>query len=134
LSEFGREQVRSVGRLAAANESRPAAVFHSGILRAQQTAEILRRELGINREPAPMSGLLPEDDPFIARAELDSAADPVMLVGHLPHLQRLAALLVVEDSERRVVEFAPATVVCLTRAGAHWQIEWVIGPEDSTPR
>src|SRR3972149_1603342 len=39
-------------------------------------------------------GLGPNDDPEVARDECERAAAPVMLVGHLPHLGRLAGTLV----------------------------------------
>jgi phosphohistidine phosphatase len=72
--------------------------------------------------------LLPQDDPAIAQAELEAAGSPVMLVGHLPHLNRLAALLVCGDTERAVMEFAPATLVCCVNDGAKWTISWTLGP------
>jgi phosphohistidine phosphatase len=72
--------------------------------------------------------LLPEDDPAIAKAELQTAEQPLMLVGHLPHLGRLAALLTSGAPESEVVEFAPATVVCCRQDGSKWQIAWTLTP------
>jgi phosphohistidine phosphatase len=134
LSEVGREQVRTVGNRARGNEVQPGAVFHSGILRAEQTAQLLTTELGINVVPVPTTGLMPEDDPFVAKAEIETGETEALLVGHLPHLQRLASLLVAGNSERHIVEFAPATMVCLTRADSRWQFSWMIGPDDAVPR
>src|ERR1051325_432814 len=84
LSAAGREQVRSVGRLALARNARASALFHSGILRAEETARLFRTELSIDASPVRMSGLLPEDDPFVARAEVETFQHSTMLVGHLP--------------------------------------------------
>ncbi len=72
-----------------------------------------------------MTGLLPEDDPDVAAAELELAAAPLMLVGHLPHLARLTAALV-GDPEVERIHFAPATAVGLRRGPDGWQLEWVV--------
>jgi phosphohistidine phosphatase len=128
LSRLGREQAEHVARAAAARQAQVSAIFHSGILRAEQTAEIMARhlvpELGVRR----ITGLAPQDDPAIAKAELETSQAPVMFVGHLPHMSRLAGLLINGDAERDAVEFAPATVVCVSHQGSRWELIWVLGP------
>jgi phosphohistidine phosphatase len=128
LSRLGREQVERVARLALAKNPQVSAIFHSGILRAKQTAEILAEHLGLTVRVKPSSGLLPEDDPSIGKGELEAAESSIMMVGHLPHMNRLAALLVNGDVNRQVVGFGPATVVCCSRAGSHWEIAWILAP------
>ncbi len=129
LSRLGREQVERVGQAAAARQVQVSAIFHSGILRAEQTAEILAAHLesapGVQR----ITGLAPQDDPAIAKAELEAAQASVMLVGHLPHMGRLAGLLINRDAEQDAVEFAPATVVCVSHQSSRWQLVWVLGPD-----
>jgi phosphohistidine phosphatase len=131
LSGNGQEQVERVGRAVAARRARVSAIFHSGILRAEQTADIMARqlapELGVRR----ITGLAPPDDPAIAKAELETSPASVMLVGHLPHLGRLAGLLINGDVERHAVEFAPATVVCVSYQSSLWRLVWVLGPDFS---
>jgi phosphohistidine phosphatase len=129
LSEAGREQVSTVADLVVSRGSGPLAIFHSGILRAKQTAEIFAERFGGIAAVKQMSGLLPEDDPFIAKAELETVNSSLMLVGHLPHINRLAALLVNGDENRQAVEFGPATVVCVSRGVPRWKIVWIIRPE-----
>jgi phosphohistidine phosphatase len=77
---------------------------------------------------AQLSGLLPEDDPAAVQAEIDLAIDPILLVGHLPFMSRLAGLLVSGDPEQAVVEFFPATMVCFDKSAAQWKISWRIVP------
>lgn len=131
LSRIGQEQVEQVGRAVAARRARVSAIFHSGILRAEQTADIMARqlapELGVRR----ITGLAPPDDPAIAKAELETSPASVMLVGHLPHMGRLAGLLINGDAERDAVEFAPATVVCVSHQSSLWRLVWVLGPDFS---
>lgn len=124
LTLAGRRDVERIGRAAAARGVRPSKIFHSGLLRAQQTAELLSKNIGPLEEIRELAGLKPDDDPFLAKAELESSTVPVMLVGHLPHMSRLASCLVAGDAERAMVEFAPATIVCLSYDDRRWKILW----------
>ena len=126
LTPAGRAHVEQLGRLAAAKSISPAAIFHSGILRAQQTAEILGAQLAPHTQVQSISGLMPEDDPAIAAAELETAQEPIMLVGHLPHMKRLAALLINRSLSRDVVDFSPASMVCCAREAGQWTLAWVL--------
>jgi phosphohistidine phosphatase len=126
LTPTGRAQVEQLGRLAAAKGVRPSVIFHSGILRAKQTAEILGAQLASDIQVQSMTGLLPEDDPDIAAAELETAQEPMMLVGHLPHMNRLAALLINKNLSREVVDFSPASMICCSRGAAQWTLAWLL--------
>jgi phosphohistidine phosphatase len=54
----------------------------------------------------------------------------MVLVGHLPHLARLAALLLCQDQEKSVINFRMGGVVCLSRSEAgQWGLEWILIPE-----
>ncbi|HWP22710.1 MAG TPA: phosphohistidine phosphatase SixA [Candidatus Binatia bacterium] len=131
LSAAGRRAVAEAARLAKERGAAVSAIYHSGILRAQQTAEILGQFLAPPAGVAALSGLLPEDDPAIGRAHLEAADQPIMLVGHLPHMGRLAALLIHGDPERTAVDFGPGDIVCLSREGPRWRIDWHIKPPSS---
>jgi len=129
LSHIGQDQVERVARAVAARRARVSAIFHSGILRAEQTADIMASQLAPALGVRRITGLAPQDDPAIAEAELDTSPASVMLVGHLPHLNRLAGLLIYPNAEGDAVEFAPATIVCLSRQGSLWRLVWVLGPD-----
>jgi phosphohistidine phosphatase len=126
LTSSGREEVERVARMAAAKNVQVSAIFHSGILRAKQTAEILTEHLQPALSVQQLSGLLPQDDPAIAKAELEAAENPIMLVGHLPHLNRLVALLLSGNVESQVMEFPPATIVCCSNDTSKWKISWTL--------
>lgn len=125
LSSLGRQQATHAVQAIIEHGALVPRVYHSGILRARQTAEIIARALN----PVPIleshAGLLPEDDPAIVAAELDSLDDSIALVGHLPYLRRLAGLLIYGDPERAAVDFLPATVLCCSRSGERWKINWI---------
>ena len=128
LSERGRAEVAKLAKLAAARDVRVAEICHSGILRARETAEILALSLRPPNGIRQIGGLLPEDDPIIGKAEIESSNHPTMLVGHLPYMGRLAALLVTGDAARGIIEFAPATMVCCSQIGSIWRMDWQINP------
>lgn len=129
LTPEGRRDVEMLGRAAAQRGIRPSQIFHSGLLRARQTAEILSQSLGPVEGVRELVGLRPEDDPVIAKAELESSTVSLMLVGHLPHISRLASLLVAGNADPELVQFAPATVLGLSYENYHWKILWKLTPE-----
>jgi phosphohistidine phosphatase len=130
LSARGRREVEAVAGAAAAKKISVAAIVHSDKLRARETAEIFARLIAPANGVRQITGVAPEDDPEIAKAELEAAASPVMIVGHLPHLARLASLLLTGDSERPMVEFSTATIACLSWNGESWKFSWIISPEE----
>ena len=128
LTPGGRRVVTRLGQAAAISGVQPGQIYHSGLLRAQQTAEILSESLGPVEGVRELAGLRPDDDPVIAKAELESSTVSLMLVGHLPHISRLASFLVAGNAEQELVQFAPATVLGLFYENHHWKILWKITP------
>ena len=131
LSPGGRRGVEQTARLALARGIQVSVIYHSGILRAKETAEILAKHIVSVATVAELGGLLPEDDPAVVKAELDAAGESSLLVGHLPFLSRLAGLLVNGDPERPAAEFLPATMVCCARDATEWKIRWQVAPTRS---
>ncbi len=128
LSERGREEVERVARHAAALGLRVAEIRHSRKLRARETAEILAAHLTPAHGLREVDGLAPEDDPAAACQVLEEAREPLMLVGHLPHLSRLASALLVGDAGKMIVHFGNASVACLARTDSGWRLEWLLTP------
>jgi phosphohistidine phosphatase len=131
LSDAGRREAEKVARAAAAREVKIFAIFHSDKLRARETAEIFGRYLLPAQGVREIKGLGPDDDPILAKAELEAALEPVMLVGHLPHMGRLASLLVAGDPERAVVDFPSGALVCVSSARGKWALRWSLTPESA---
>lgn len=129
LTPRGREEVGRVARHAAALGLRIAEIRHSDKLRARQTAQILAEHLSPARGVRETAGLAPTDDPAKVRAEVEAAGEPVMLVGHLPHLSRLASSLVVGDPGEEIIRFRMGAIACLARADGGWAVQWILTPE-----
>lgn len=104
-------------------------IWHSGKTRAEQTATILAGTLSPPEGVVQVAGLGPRDDVQPVARRLERGTQPVLLVGHLPFLERLAAYLLTGDPECTVVQFTNASVVCLVREGTRWQVRWILTPE-----
>mgnify|MGYP006308222385 CR=1 FL=1 len=61
--------------------------------------------------------------------ELDAASDPVMLVGHLPFMERIAGYFLTGDADQPVIDFTNAGIVCLAKGEDRWQVTWIFTPE-----
>jgi phosphohistidine phosphatase len=134
LSEAGRLSVERVARRLAIADTRLDGIYHSGALRARQTAEILAAELDARPPVHERSGLRPLDpvQPVADWLLGDSGEDAALaLVGHLPFLEQLATLLVAGRESLQVVVLAPAGLVKLVpRApGAGFVVAWALTPE-----
>lgn len=133
LTARGRAEVERVAAQAARLGLALAEIRHSDKLRARQTAEILARHLRPARGLRQVGGLAPHDDPRPVAAELAVLEAPVLVVGHLPHLARLAALLLGGDPARPPIRFRSGALVCLDRTEAGWACEWILTPELAAP-
>ncbi len=133
LTAAGREEVERVARAAAAAGVRPASILHSGKTRAEQTAEIFAEHTKPADGVHAVEGFDPLDEPQWARERVAQADAPLTLVGHLPHLGRLSALLLTETLEREIVAFRNAGVVCLERQEGGFAVRWILTPELVAP-
>ena len=104
-------------------------IFHSSRLRAKQTAEIFAQRLVPTPTVLEQKILGPSDDPHQTKRLIQEEEKSLILVGHLPHLSRLASLLILGDTEKEVVRFSMGGVVCLGQSGDGWLIDWSIIPK-----
>jgi phosphohistidine phosphatase len=131
LTAPGRDEVTLVARRARASGVRLDRCVHSGKLRAQQTAELLAAEVGPGSVEM-REGLAPNDPVDRLAAWVRELGDAdVAVVGHLPHLDRLASLLVAGDPGAQAVRFRNAGLVALVPKpdADGFSVAWVIVPE-----
>ncbi len=127
LSKKGEEEAVKVARFLG-KFVRVSKILHSGKLRALQTAKILAEEL-LPEEVREAPGLTPLDDPLPWVEKLKGTEEDLMLVGHMPHLGKLASLLLSGEEEKVKLGFKPGTVACLEREGEKWVLKWMLPPE-----
>ena len=92
LTARGHRQAEALVDRAKSAGVAPAAIWHSGKLRARQTGEPFLR-LNPFAEFKMMRGLRPDDPPGMARDLLSHETRPVLIVGHMPQLPALLRLL-----------------------------------------
>lgn len=129
LTERGSIQVTQVAGEAKGLGVSPARVLHSGKLRAEQTAEVMRQTLDLPGKPEAVEGLGPNDDvrPWVEKVNGES--EDLMIVGHLPFLESLASLLLKGDESVRTVQFRYAALACLERrADGSWHLTKFLAP------
>ena len=93
LSAWGRDTADRLAAEAAARAVNPAVVWHSGKLRAKETAEAFWRACNPFAEFSATRDLQPEDPPEWIRDRLRGETRDVLIAGHYPHLPRLLTLL-----------------------------------------
>ncbi len=129
LTEKGRIDIESVAHHLKRLNVQVKQIFHSGKTRAQSTAKVLAKHLNPPDRVSDAPGLAPLDDPEIWAGRIAKLDEDILLVGHLPHLGRLAALLLSGDKERSVINFQMGGAVCLRQMEAgQWAVDWMIIP------
>ncbi len=131
LSKKGRANIVKVAAYIADQAGiSPEIICHSGKVRAEQTAAVLAEYLHPPKGVRAAEGLEPAADPMIWNKKIATMTSDILLVGHLPHLARLAAALLSGDSNRPVVAFQNAGVVCLCKDETDgWLVTWMITPD-----
>ena len=129
LTAAGADDVGRVAAWAKGAEIRVDEIRHSGKLRAQQTAEILVQHLPDAPVPQAVSGLSPNDDVEPIAQQLQGQRRPIMLVGHLPFLERLAALLVVGDANESIATLDAGALLALAKNESGWCIVFLLQPK-----
>ncbi|MBW1988485.1 MAG: histidine phosphatase family protein [Deltaproteobacteria bacterium] len=129
LSPEGAATVRRIGEVARGYSVKVSGAVHSGKKRAAQTARILSDLLGADPGPQEVSGIRAMDDPAGFAKTIGPDTD-MMVVSHLPFLDRLAGLLVAGDPDRSVFKFQKGGIVRLdpTEEKGHWVITWTLMP------
>ena len=130
LTDRGRLDIESVAHHMKRLNVLVRQIFHSGKARAQSTADVIAWHLkppaGVSEAP----GLAPLDDPEIWSGRIAPMDEDILLVGHLPHLGRLAALLMTGDQEKQIINFQMGGAVRLRRMAAdQWAVDWMLVPE-----
>ncbi|MBL0713476.1 MAG: phosphohistidine phosphatase SixA [Desulfosarcina sp.] len=114
LTDEGQAEVKRIAEVARGYGIKVNGILHSGKKRARQTAEIMARALSPPGGVQEKTGLKPMDDVTALGGLIDSTPD-VMLVGHLPFMQRLASWLITGSIDPPVFKFQNGGIVCLKK-------------------
>ena len=130
LTPEGSREVASVAQALARAGVAVREIWHSGKARADESAQIFAASLAPTAGVRSRDGVDPLDD-VIAFAESLPKNGDVMVVGHLPFMERLVSFLVTGEADGRVVRFQNGAVVCMDwdTEGDRWVIDWTVYPK-----
>ena len=112
LAPEGRQETQRIAEVAGGYAVNVAAIVHSGKKRARETADIFAARLSPAAGVTVRSGMNPMDDVRSFAGQLAWDRD-IMLVGHLPFLERLIGELVTGDPDRTLFKLQNSGIVCL---------------------
>ena len=126
LSETGIKQTEAIAKHLSIAGITVNHIFHSGKLRASQTAEIFAGTIKLSSTSA-VDGLSPNDDVTLLAQNLN--INHALYVGHLPHLEKLVAYLVSGNENGNIIKFQNSAVACLEKNKNHYLLKWYLTPE-----
>ncbi len=125
LSASGIEQTELMAAQLSQQRVTISKIFHSGKLRASQTADIFAKRLSVATVSA-VDYLSPNSDVSIVTALLDT--DAALYVGHLPHIDKFTSTLLTGDENKSIIYFQNSGVLCLESAPQNFQVKWYLTP------
>ena len=129
LSDEGIAETERIANVAKDYGVNVNVIKHSVKTRARQTAEIFAEALKPDGNIQEITGIKPMDDVAAIAQYLDPAED-VMLVGHLPFMERMTSYLITGSIETLVFKFQNSGIVCLDKDSEtqSWFIKWTLMP------
>ncbi|EDN70437.1 Phosphohistidine phosphatase SixA [Beggiatoa sp. PS] len=128
LSEEGILEVKRIANQAKEYGIAISSIQHSGKNRAQQTAKMMASALNPPNGIQPINGINPLDDVFIFANKINSKHN-IMVIGHLPFMERLTSHLITGSIDKLVLKFQNAGIICLdTDDNGSWFIKWTLMP------
>ena len=130
LSEEGIAETERMANLAKEHGVTVSQIRHSVKTRARQTAEIFARSLNPKEGIQEVRGIKPLDDVTEVAAKIDPDEN-VMLVGHLPFMERITSYLITGSIDQTVFKFQNSGIVCLDKdpETQSWVIKWTLMPQ-----
>ena len=129
LLDVGVEETGRVADFLKSKNIKIDIIWHSNKLRSIQTAQIFSRVLEV-KDVLQKERLGPLDDVFWVKDEIENlSCKSLMIVGHLPFLEKLYSLLIIgKIQDKRIVKFVNSAVVCISRGKDNFHLEWMITP------
>ncbi len=124
LSERGRAQVDALAKKAAEKGARPAIIWHSGKLRARQTAEAYWKHCNPLAAFSAMRGLQPTDPTTWIADAIAGETQDILIAGHFPHMPRLLGRLLTGLDEAMPADFPLNGIVALEKVDDRWVERW----------
>jgi phosphohistidine phosphatase len=128
LSDRGRLDVDMLAEKAAAHGAKPDVIWHSGKMRARQTAEAYLRRCNPLAAFSAARGLQPTDPTNWIVDTMAGETRHIMLAGHFPHLPRLLGRLIAGNPDAAPADFPLNGIVALEELEGKWVERWRLKP------
>jgi phosphohistidine phosphatase len=128
LSVRGRVEVDMLAQKAAQRGAKPDVIWHSGKLRARQTAEAYLKHCNPLAAFSASRGLQPTDPINWILDSLEGETKHILLAGHFPHLPRVLGRLTTGNPDAEPVDFPLNGIVALEEADGKWVERWRLKP------
>jgi len=128
LSEHGNRDIRILALHMQNMGVQLGNIFHSGKLRAEQSARLIAETLSPEILPVKTEGLNPNDDPAVIIGDIEQMNENILIASHMPFVSRLCSTLLTGTTE---AEFAsvPGTLFCLEKAEDKWRLAYMLRPD-----
>ncbi|MCP4341431.1 MAG: phosphohistidine phosphatase SixA [Desulfobulbaceae bacterium] len=135
LTSQGRVETERIAQVAAGYGIKVGRIVHSGKKRAEQTASIYHHALSLKSPLEVVAGINPLDDVQTFASTINPGLD-LMVVGHMPFMQRLVSYLTTGSEIIQVYQFQNSGTVCLSAnekadGEFNWFIKWTLNPNIS---
>lgn len=130
LSEKGKNDILRLGNFLFKNKITFSNLYHSGKLRAKETANLLMGCTATVKEIKILPGIKPNDAVPPIADQINQWDQDTMIVGHLPFIGKCISKLLMNNEDKPLIFFEPGTIVCLEKiAHRTWVIHWIIRPD-----
>ena len=130
LTKKGKEDSRKTAEILKDSRVTVDVIWHSEKTRAIETAGIIAKEIVPQEGTEMKEGLAPNDPVEKVLESVVSLGKDVMIVGHLPFLQKILSLALLGTEEKEVAKFIMAGAICLEKdEEGKWQILYKINPD-----
>lgn len=128
LSKSGKIEIKKVAESIRHLKINVKEIWHSGKVRARQTAEILASTVSSSNGLIEKSGLNPNDDVKPVIDEIKAVNSDIMLVGHLPFMAKLASMMLVSNENKCNITFSTGALACFNYDKDSFSLDWFIYP------
>lgn len=127
LSREGKNQTQKTAQFLKERSIKADSIWHSKKTRSIQTAQIISQSVACTKMTE-RDDLNPKDPVDKFQGEIEKLNADLMIVGHLPFLQKLTSLLLAGSDSLELVSFKNSGIVCLEYKDT-WKLTWFVPPE-----
>lgn len=130
LSNRGRADLQLLLEFLAARNIRIEQIFHSGKVRARETAEILRPLLEMPGEIHKRDGLAPNDSPDSFLEQFGRIEKDTLVASHMPFVARAVSQALTGLPGRELMRFVPGSIAGMERGVDNsWRLILFVRPD-----